>query len=399
MNVSEIFLKKIPLFLNEKYSDIFFDYLRNMKQILIENEKKNKISLFDILDSKSQKITKNKIYKYFNEIEKGINKEEKYNNKIYSHLELAYLKNKAKLYHRKLQLIAVELKKKTESCIEYYIRLCKLKIKQSYKSQSLDLNNNKIIIESKKKVLDKKKITSHLSNKILIKHEKKEKDKEKEKESDEELKFDEDIDKNKIINLFIGKFDINKFLKNQQKIELKKGGFVNAFIFKNIKQDDNSENNNIIHFHTPIKQKSHNKIFPIKKFNENSKNKKHNRNFITLESKLSNEESNGELNTKNLLEKKLKKSSILNKKNVNYNFLMLNNKFSNRRDKINFSSNSTFTYRNKVLSCDFQSTNTTSRLLKLKSTNSKNINITNPTFTKYNNNINLDFLSRKDLYY
>ena len=93
--------------------------------------KKNKISLFDILDSKSQKITKNKIYKYFNEIEKGINKEEKYNNKIYSHLELAYLKKKAKLYHRKLKLIAVELKKKTESCIEYYIRLCKLKVKQS----------------------------------------------------------------------------------------------------------------------------------------------------------------------------------------------------------------------------------------------------------------------------
>ena len=39
MNVSEIFLKKISLFLNEKYSDIFFDYLRNMKQIYIENEK------------------------------------------------------------------------------------------------------------------------------------------------------------------------------------------------------------------------------------------------------------------------------------------------------------------------------------------------------------------------
>ena len=132
----------------------------------------------------------------------------------------------------------------------------------------------------------------------------KKKEKEKEKESDEELKFDEDEDKNKIINLFIGKFDINKFLKNQQKIELKKGGFVNAFIFKNIKQDDNSENNNIIHFNTPIKQKNHNKIFPIKKYNEYSKNKKQNRNFITLESKLSNEESNEELNTKILLEKK-----------------------------------------------------------------------------------------------
>ena len=40
MNVSENIFKKIPLFLNEKYSNIFFDYLRNMKQIYIENKKK-----------------------------------------------------------------------------------------------------------------------------------------------------------------------------------------------------------------------------------------------------------------------------------------------------------------------------------------------------------------------
>ena len=138
-----------------------------------------------------------------------------------------------------------------------------------------------------------------MSKKSNIKDEKKE----KEKESDELLKFEEDEDKNKIINLFIGKFDINKFLKNQQKIELKKGGFVNAFIFKNIKQDDNSENNNIIHFNTPIKQKIHNKIDSIKKKDKHSKNKKQNINLITCESKLIKEDSNEELNPKILLEK------------------------------------------------------------------------------------------------
>ena len=396
MNIAKIFYKNIPLFLNEKYSNIFFDYLRNIKEIYIKDKKNKKIALFDILNSKSQKITKNKIYKYYNEIEKGLKKEEQYNNKIYSHLELSYLKQKAKLYHKKIKLIAIELKKKTESCIEYYIRLCKLKLKQLYKSQSLDLNNKKILIESKNKKSNKKRISFHLSKKINIKDEKKEK--EKEIESDELLKFEEDEDKNKIINLFIGKFDINKFLKNQQKIELKKGGFVNAFIFKNIKQDDNSENNNIIHFNTPIKQKIHNKIDSIKKKDKHSKNKKQNINLITCESKLIKEDSNEELNPKILLEKKLKKSFILSKNNDKYNFSISNNQFSNKRNKTNYSSFFTLSNRNKVLSYDFHTSKTTSKLLKLKSINSKNINIANPTFTKFNN-FHLDFLSRKDLYY
>ena len=405
MNISENIFNKIPLFLKEKYSNIFFDYLRNINQIFIEDKKKNIISFFDLLESKSGNISKNKIYKYYSEIEKGLKKVEKYNNINYSHLELCYLKNKAKLYYRKLKLISIDLNKKIEFCIEYYIKLCKLKVKLLNKTQILNLNNKQILIESKKKFLNKKNITFHFNNKTKFNDKKKikgsenEKEKEKEKEIDEDLKFDEDEDKNKIINLFIGKFDINKFLNHQQKIELKKGGFVNAFIFKNIKQDDNDDNNNnIIHFKTPIKQKYHNKIFPIKKYNEYLKNKKKNKNYITLESKITNEESNEEIHSKILLEKKINKKLILKNKD-NYNFSLSNNQLSYRRNKTTFSSNSTLSNRNKVPSYDFQYTKTTSKILpKIKKSNSKKINHTNLTFTKYNN-INLDFLSRKDLYY
>ena len=150
MNISENIFNKIPLFLKEKYSNIFFDYLRNIKQIFIEDKKKNKISFFDLLESKSGNISKNKIYKYYSEIEKGLKKVEKYNNINYSHLELCYLKNKAKLYYRKLKLISIDLNKKIEFCIEYYIKLCKLKVKLLNKTQILNLNNKQILIGAKK---------------------------------------------------------------------------------------------------------------------------------------------------------------------------------------------------------------------------------------------------------
>ena len=98
------------------------------------------------------------------------------------------------------------------------------------------------------------------------------------------------------------------------------------------------------------------------------------------------------------MEKKIIKKLILKNKD-NYNFSLSNNQLSYRRNKTTFSSNSTLSNRNKVPSYDFQYTKTTSKILpKIKKSNSKKINHTNLTFTKYNN-INLDFLSRKDLYY
>ena len=44
----------------------------------------------------------------------------------------------------------------------------------------------------------------------------------KEINNDSDFKFEEEEENKKIINLFIVKFDINKILKNQQTIEIKK---------------------------------------------------------------------------------------------------------------------------------------------------------------------------------
>lgn len=55
-------------------------------------------------------------------------------------------------------------------------------------------------------------------------------------EEEEELKR-----KNNIVNLFIGDFDLKKFLENEQKIQMKKGEYCNTFIFSN---HNNEQNNN-----------------------------------------------------------------------------------------------------------------------------------------------------------
>jgi hypothetical protein len=56
-------------------------------------------------------------------------------------------------------------------------------------------------------------------------------------EEEEELKR-----KNNIVNLFIGDFDLKKFLENEQKIQMKKGEYCNTFIFSN--HNNNEQNNN-----------------------------------------------------------------------------------------------------------------------------------------------------------
>ena len=47
MKLKKLFTERIPLFLNEKYCDILFDYLRDIKRIMVQDEEKNKKSLFE----------------------------------------------------------------------------------------------------------------------------------------------------------------------------------------------------------------------------------------------------------------------------------------------------------------------------------------------------------------
>jgi hypothetical protein len=56
-----------------------------------------------------------------------------------------------------------------------------------------------------------------------------------EEDSDE----DEINSKKKVVNLFIGRFDVEKFFNKEQVIEFKQGSFVNAFIFKDKSNTEN----------------------------------------------------------------------------------------------------------------------------------------------------------------
>ena len=385
MKLKKLFTDRIPLFLNEKYCDILFDYLRDIKRIMVQDEEKNKKSLFETNEKEYKKITKNWIYKCFRQIGMAIFQKEKYFGATYSHLELAYLKFKAKFIHRKINLLAIELRKRTDLCVEYYIKICKHEFYRMNKREPNLLKHKSIRMERRKSI-----------NSAVFHLEKINRNDKKEINSDSDFKFEEEENK-KIINLFIGKFDINKILKNQQTIELKKGGFVNAFIIKNIKDTENEYENNVIHFKTPLKNKFHNIISPVKLYRENSEKKK----FNIKTSATSKFEESDVINPKILISNKLKKKKLILQKNTNYTLSFTNNKlnFHKRNNTyltLNCNTTSTQNKTKNTLLNEFKTIQSTKRL--------PNINFNKIKTDSNSNSINknnsiLHFLSRKDLYY
>ena len=115
MNLKDKILLKIHLFLNEKYSNLFFDLLKNINLILKEEEKNNRKKIFNNILSEKEK--KN-IYSCFHKILKSMIQKERFLNYNFSHLEFSYLKNKAKLYYKKLNLLSIEIKKKRDLLIK-----------------------------------------------------------------------------------------------------------------------------------------------------------------------------------------------------------------------------------------------------------------------------------------
>ena len=390
MKLKEIILKKVPLYLNQKYYDLFFNILSNIKELMIEEDKKmKKISLFEFEKKSYIQFTKNTIYKYFYEIDKAINKTEIYNNEIYSQLELSYLKKKAKLYFRKLNLISIESRKSIDYCIKYYIGFCKYEIKKQHKNLFLFPSRTETMKSIFKRDIRRKTSINHtFSRKNTLKNF--EKDNE-DNQNDFLFDADENKEKKKFINLFIGKFDIKKIMSNEQKIELKKGGFVNAFIFKNLNNNDENENK-LFHFIKNSKKKYNKVISPIKTYRENRMNKFHN---YLNNNKLTNEESSYDLSSKNLFKKKNKKNLILT---TSYNNLYLSKNYLhfNKNKKLSLSPNSFISnneksnkissYENKSLENIFKKL---PKLNKKVNSNSKN---------KNNSNI-LNYLSKNDLYY
>ena len=384
MKLKDKILQKLNLFLNVKYTHLFFDILRNIKQISLEEEKKKKEKMYKNYFNERER---NDIFFCFHNILKSMYQKEFYKSYYYSHLEISYLKNKAKLYYRRLNIIGIETKKKTEYLIEYYIQLCKNEIKQK--------RNEKKTYETKtKRKLKKlnpfrsKSLGFHLEKKIETENEKKEESKE------EEINIEIEEEKNEMINIFIGKFDIKKILQKTQTFKNRKGEFVNAFIFNDSeKRIKNTQSNKIIKFISPKKKLDKNIISPVRVYIQQKtepKIKKYNK-LINIE--------DSENESKLLFEKKLNiKKSLVDKNKLGY--LTLNNHYPlNKRNKYYLNQSTYYIKKPKTRNSYLTRTieiNKSNNLPRVYSIFNKSRNLKS---SKNSSQKSLYFLSKNDLYY
>ena len=388
MNLKQRILLRLRLFLNIKYSNLFFDLLRNIKQILIEENKEIKEKLFEF---NNEKGNKNNFF-YFQKILKTMHQNKTYKNYTFSLLEYLYLKNKAKLYYNKLNLIGKEVKKKTDFLIDYYIKLCKIELKE--------------IKQVKRKKLIPKKTMNKLSFKSKIfgfhidKKEKKEKENNEfdDEEDEEEVNIEVEEERTDVINLYIGKFDLKKILQKTQTLKIKKGEFVNAFIFKD--SELKSQNNGkVVKFISPHRKLNQNVISPVKLYIDEKNN--YIKNYYAQKQKNKEKKLHTSLNTFNLDESENEKILIEKKllaKNKRYN--SLNNQlltFSPKNHKRNYLS------QNLLIS-----NTTNNEYLNTIESSKRNFLLRNPFAykklrkRKINSSLSpntINYLSKNDLYY
>ena len=223
MKISKILEEKIGFYVNLKYTEIFCSILRNIKDIL-KNEEKNKP--YETIFNKyyieknfnKQKSIKETIDNYYKILKKSMFTKEKCLNFTLSKLELSYLKRKAKIIRNKCNIIAKQYNKLESFIIEKYIKLCMKKI-------------NKI----KEEELEKIELENQKNKKFKFKKQKTIKEKEIESE-EEELGEHE-----KMINLFIGKLDYKKYSGKIKIITIERENFVSGFLFRNIDEKNHKE--------------------------------------------------------------------------------------------------------------------------------------------------------------
>ncbi len=215
MNLREIIKEKMPLFTKPKYFSIFSDILMNIKSILKkENDSKIKLIFEDKLENSTNNnnTIKNSIKlnckRYIEKIENSILKNTIYKGIKLSEIEYLYLKNLAIKYKKKLDMLSKLKMQKKETILNIYLQICQKKI--------IEINK-----ENKKNFPILLKNLSPRQSLLLNKNEKK-----------KEIKNSSSEEKEKK-NIFIGTFNMEKFLNKEQIIELQKGEFVNGYIFKN----------------------------------------------------------------------------------------------------------------------------------------------------------------------
>ena len=323
MKVKELVLKKVPLYLNEKYYPIFVDILQNIQQNpkIFETSTISKmfngnqttknrrnffsqdsLSSFESINNFTKKNNNNSSA-LWKQLITSIFKETEYNCITYSELEIRYLKYKANQIYTKLNSLSYEIKKPINNLIEIYLnetqkiidniinqRLLDKEIKelQNHKKEldkknDKDFTNKTLEMELNQKILLRKKSINN-----IVKQMRDDSDDEKEQE------------KAKMLNLFFDKVDLEKYFQKEQIAEIKRGEFANAIINHNhcftqqfpricksakrkiLKKENNNKKNyinyansnkRIISFNKN-KNEITNKIEPLKKLGTVKENKK-----------------------------------------------------------------------------------------------------------------------------
>ena len=301
MKVKELILKKVPLYLNEKYYTIFIDILQNIQQnpksfenssiykkFEINQTTKNKKILFpqDSLSSVSSIESSNKLPKknyntlstFWSKIIKAIFNETEYNCIFHSELEICYLKYKAYMTYTKLKSLSYEIKRPLNILIDIYLNETQKIIDNIINQKLLDKQITELK-KHKKELLDKKNdkdsvnknLEMELNKKILLRKQSintitkllnEDSNKEKEKE------------KVRMLNLFFDKVDLEKYFQKEQIAEIKRGEFANAIINHNHCFTQQQ--------HPNISKSVKRKIIK----NDNNKNIKYNNNYTNINQKL-----------------------------------------------------------------------------------------------------------------
>ena len=367
MKIKDVLQKKIGYFISEKYTEAFCEILRNIKEILIEdqNNKEYETIIQRFLKDKKVESVHDKINNYITSIEKAMLTDEYYLNYKFSKLEMSYLKYKAKLIRKKCKLLAIEYKKPLSVLIELYIRNCQKELKNSKYEPNILKRGRK-------------------------------------KQNEEE----EEDDERESINLFIGKFDYKKFLEQLQVIKMKKTGYVHAFIFQD--PYHNTYENSLQTFKAPSKAYRKKLLKRQKSQNQREKNLEKISEEVKSENKknknISKENSHIDNKIKTLISNtSISKSTKNNKKKLK---LLL----TNEGEKINSYENNNYT--NSYINTNCNSNNYSHS--KRKKTNQSIISESNylPRINashyprkayinlfKNTSSTNFFFLNNKDLYY
>ena len=374
--MAQIIKQRIKLFLKEKYMDVFFEILRNIEQIIKEEEDNKIETIFHkyYKDKNYHPTTKEKVDNYFIKLKNSIfTNNEKYK---FSNLSICYLKKKAKIIKNKCNLISIEYKKKIESIVEYYIKLCKRELEYMKEEEEIEK-------------LEKERLGKYYNKKIHT----------------NENEDDEIDNEEKIINLFIGNFDISK-LNNHKLIKIKKSKFVNAYLFTS---DENDENNKLQNFYAPTKsyfkhKKNEKKIIKNEKFKNNifsnmskfqlfknhfNQITQYNKNYIKKDklNKNSNYISHYSINSN----EKIKISKTFNNNNKKQLKIKLND-YNNNKDNIKNSNQKKTNTINSLYSTNHKTLESFPNIGRSVSHRNNKINLTKKINDKF-------YLKKEDLYY